>query len=63
MKVPDVLFSGDHEAIKYWRRKKSLEKTWSLRPEMLRTSELSPEDAKILEGIKSEKRGKKDEPD
>jgi len=63
MKVPDVLFSGDHEAIKYWRRKKSLEKTWRLRPEMLSRSELSPDDEKILEGIKSEMKGKKDESD
>lgn len=26
MKVPEVLFSGDHKKIEYWRRRKSLEK-------------------------------------
>lgn len=63
MSVPEVLFSGDHEAIKTWRRKKSLEKTWCLRPEILKTSQLSQKDKKLLGQIKSEKKGKKDEPD
>ncbi len=63
MSVPDVLFSGDHEAIKAWRRKKSLEKTWRLRPEILKMSRLSPMDKRLLDRIKSEKKGKKDEPD
>jgi len=60
-KVPDVLFSGDHKKIAYWRRKKSLEKTWLLRPEVLKKAKLSPEDKKILKEIKSEWKGKKNE--
>jgi len=63
MKVPEVLFSGDHRKIEYWRRKKSLEKTWLLRPDMLKDQELSPADKKILEEIQIEKKGKKDELD
>lgn len=63
MKAPEVLFSGDHKKIEYWRRKKSLEKTWLLRPEMLKDQELSLEDKKILEEIQIEKKGKKDELD
>lgn len=63
MKVPEVLLSGDHEKIEYWRRKRSLEKTWLLRPEMLRDKKLSPEDKKILAEIQIEKEGKKDELD
>ncbi len=63
MSVPDVLFSGDHEAIKSWRRKKSLEKTWRLRPEIIKMARLSPMDKRLLDRIKSEKKGKKDEPD
>jgi len=35
MKVPDVLFSGDHKKIENWRKKKSLEKTRSKRPDLL----------------------------
>lgn len=63
MGVPKVLFSGDHKKIEYWRQKKSLEKTWLLRPEILKEQELSPEDREILEGIRTEKKGKKDELD
>ncbi len=35
MKVPGVLFSGDHKKIKDWRKKKSLEKTRLKRPDLL----------------------------
>jgi tRNA (guanine37-N1)-methyltransferase len=34
MRVPAVLLSGDHEAIRRWRLKQSLGRTWT-RPEML----------------------------
>jgi len=60
-KVPQVLFSGDHGKIYSWRRRKALEKTWSLRPDLLRKKKLSPEDKKIFELIK--KKGKENEPD
>ena len=61
MRVPGVLFSGDHNKIKSWRRKKSLEKTWFSRPDLLKNRVLSPEEKKILEEINQ--KGKKDEPD
>ncbi|MCL5783880.1 MAG: tRNA (guanosine(37)-N1)-methyltransferase TrmD [Patescibacteria group bacterium] len=35
MKVPEVLLSGNHQEIKKWRDKKSLEKTRQLRPDLL----------------------------
>lgn len=35
-KVPDVLISGNHEAIAAWRRNASLEKTRKLRPDLLK---------------------------
>lgn len=60
-KVPQVLFSGDHGKIHSWRRKKALEKTWFLRPDLLRKKKLAPEDNKILESIR--KKGKDNEPD
>jgi tRNA (guanine37-N1)-methyltransferase len=64
MKVPEVLFSGDHKNIAQWRRKKSLEKTAKYRIDLLeRERKLSPEDLKILEEIQREKEGKTDEPD
>jgi tRNA (guanine37-N1)-methyltransferase len=64
MKVPDVLFSGDHKRIARWRRKKSLEKTARLRMDLLeKEGKLSPEDLEILEEIQKEKEGKSNEPD
>jgi tRNA (guanine37-N1)-methyltransferase len=35
MKVPQVLFSGDHKKIEAWRREKALEKTRGRRPDLL----------------------------
>ncbi|NIM91019.1 MAG: tRNA (guanosine(37)-N1)-methyltransferase TrmD [Candidatus Aminicenantes bacterium] len=55
MKVPRVLFSGNHDKIRLWRRKKSLEKTLSVRPDLLKDKKLSPADKKILEEIKKGK--------
>jgi tRNA (guanine37-N1)-methyltransferase len=33
--VPDVLLSGDHKAIRRWRLKQALGRTWSRRPDMI----------------------------
>ncbi|MDH5465811.1 MAG: tRNA (guanosine(37)-N1)-methyltransferase TrmD [Candidatus Aminicenantes bacterium] len=63
MKVPEVLFSGDHKKIESWRRRRSLEKTWRMRPDLLGDRALSGEEKKILNEIKTEKKGKSDEPD
>jgi len=45
--VPQVLLSGDHEAIRRWRRKQSLGRTWQRRPDLLKDRELD-EEAKLL---------------
>ena len=63
MDVPEVLFSGDHRRIERWRRRKSIEKTWRLRPDLLENVDLSPEDKKILEQVRTETKGKGDESD
>ncbi len=64
MRVPEVLFSGDHKNIAQWRRKKSLEKTAEFRMDLLKEEgKLSPEDLRILDEIQREKEGKTDEPD
>lgn len=49
MDVPDVLLGGNHEAIRYWRRKQALEQTWKKRPELLENKALDKEAKKILE--------------
>lgn len=38
-KVPEVLASGDHEAIRKWRAQQSLERTRRLRPDLLEARE------------------------
>jgi len=45
--VPEVLLSGDHEAIRRWRRKQALGRTWLRRPDLLEGRELD-EEAKLL---------------
>jgi tRNA (guanine37-N1)-methyltransferase len=46
--VPAVLTSGDHAAIRKWRRKQALGRTWERRPDLLGRFELSVEDRKLL---------------
>ena len=56
MKVPDVLVSGHHDAIRKWRRREALYQTWKKRPDLLENFELSLEDQALLEEIKGERR-------
>ena len=48
-KVPEVLISGDHGAIRRWRLKQSLGRTWERRPDLLRGRSLEPEERVLLE--------------
>lgn len=50
--VPEVLLSGDHQAIKRWRLQQSLGRTWQLRPDLLEKLELTDEQAQLLEEFK-----------
>lgn len=52
--VPEVLISGNHEKIRIWRRKESLRRTKTRRPELLERIELSKEDRKLLAEISAE---------
>lgn len=47
-RVPDVLLSGDHQAIARWRRQEALRRTWERRPDLLQKAELSDEDRAFL---------------
>ncbi|MGE5326108.1 MAG: tRNA (guanosine(37)-N1)-methyltransferase TrmD [Deltaproteobacteria bacterium] len=51
-KVPEILLSGNHQEIRQWRRRRSLEKTWRRRPDLLAGAVLSEEDREILDEIK-----------
>lgn len=48
LKVPKVLISGDHEAIKTWRMKESLGKTWQTRPDLIEIHPLSLKQQALL---------------
>ena len=55
-RVPDILLSGNHGAIRRWRRQQSLIRTWQKRPDLLKENELSSEDRQLLaEAIEKEK--------
>jgi len=56
LKVPAVLFSGDHKKIERWRRTKALEKTARLRPDLVRRDDLSPDDREVLDRISKERK-------
>lgn len=50
--VPPVLLSGDHAAIRRWRLKSALGRTWLRRPDLLREAALSEEMERLLEEFK-----------
>jgi len=52
--VPEVLLSGNHEAIRRWRMKQSLGRTWLRRPELIELARLDDEQVKLLNEFKRE---------
>jgi tRNA (guanine37-N1)-methyltransferase len=51
MVVPDILMSGNHEAVRRWRRKESLRQTLLKRPDLLDRHSWNTEDRQLLEEI------------
>lgn len=49
LKVPQVLLSGNHEAIRRWRRAQQLQRTLERRPDLLKREALSEEDRRLLD--------------
>jgi tRNA (guanine37-N1)-methyltransferase len=49
LRVPTVLLSGDHEAIRRWRLKESLGRTWTTRPELMAGRELTAGERRLLD--------------
>ena len=48
MRVPEVLLSGHHGAIRAWRLQQALGRTWERRPDLLRERVLSKEESELL---------------
>ncbi len=59
LKVPEVLLSGDHRAIRRWRLKQALKKTQVYRPDLLQDRVMSPEEQELLAEIRWELEGYK----
>jgi tRNA (guanine37-N1)-methyltransferase len=61
LKVPEVLLSGHHENIRRWRLEKQVEKTFVLRPDLIRRGEeeglFDDETRKIIDAIKRRGQG------
>jgi tRNA (guanine37-N1)-methyltransferase len=50
--VPEVLLGGDHAAVRRWRLREALGRTWLNRPELLEGRVLEPEERTLLEDFK-----------
>lgn len=57
-KIPDILYSGNHQAIKKWRRKESLRLTKEKRNDLFKKIELSKLDKSLLKEIDENKQPK-----
>lgn len=56
-RVPEVLLGGDHAAVRRWRLKQALGRTWLKRPELLAKRGLRDEEGSLLEEFKAERGG------
>ncbi|KAB7622564.1 tRNA (guanosine(37)-N1)-methyltransferase TrmD [Alkalilimnicola sp. S0819] len=56
--VPQVLLSGDHQAIARWRRQQQLGRTWQRRPELIRRETLTDSDRRLLDEFITERRAR-----
>ena len=56
-KVPEVLASGNHAKIEQWRREQALSRTYARRPDMLEKAELTENDRKFIESLRSRAAG------
>jgi len=52
-RIPDVLLSGDHQAIERWRMQQALGRTWLRRPELLNKIDLTDEQQRLLDEFKN----------
>ncbi len=53
--VPEVLLGGNHEAIRRWRLKQALGRTWERRPDLLAGRTLTAEEAELLDEYRRER--------
>jgi tRNA (guanine37-N1)-methyltransferase len=56
MQVPEVLLQGNHAAIRRWRLKQALGRTWSRRPELLQDRQLTDDEQELLQEYVAEQK-------
>jgi tRNA (guanine37-N1)-methyltransferase len=54
-KVPDVLLSGNHAAIRRWRKREALARTYARRPDLLDAASLDEEEQELLRELMEKK--------
>jgi tRNA (guanine37-N1)-methyltransferase len=54
MRVPDVLLSGNHAAIRRWRKREAVSRTLARRPDLLDAATLDDEELAILRELKEQ---------
>ena len=52
--IPDILYSGNHQAIDKWRKKESLRLTKKYRPDLLEKYQFSKEEMKLLKELETD---------
>ena len=52
--IPDILYSGNHQAIEKWRKKQSLKLTKEYRPDLLNNYPLSKQEKKLMDELNSD---------
>ena len=52
--IPDILYSGNHQAIEKWRKKQSLKLTKKYRPDLLEKYRFSKEELKLLKELETD---------
>lgn len=60
LEVPQILLSGDHEAIETWRQRQALLATLRKRPDLLETGNLTGDQLRMLEEMKAKGSGTDD---
>jgi tRNA (guanine37-N1)-methyltransferase len=50
-RVPDILFSGNHEVIKTYRRREAIRETYEKRPDLFHKMTYSKNDAKLIKQV------------
>lgn len=55
LRVPATLLTGNHEAVRRWRLKQALGRTWLRRPELLERRGMSADERELLEEFKQER--------